>query len=140
VTLGPTSGAILSLPSGSPPPPPPPPPPPVPAPIVLTLTVSGTSVNLAWSGISGHRADVYRNGARLTTTQNDGSFSDKLPRRATGTFSYKVCAAGTSTCSAVVSIQIGGSVSFSPKIRARRLHGYGPRRARRSTLAFARRR
>jgi hypothetical protein len=97
-------------------------------------------VKLAWSGISAHRADVYRNGSRLVATKNTGSYNDKLPGGASGTFSYKVCAAGTSTCSQIVSVQIGGAVSLSPTVRSRRLRHHGPRRARRSSLSFARRR
>jgi hypothetical protein len=87
-------------------------------------------VKLAWSGISAHRADVYRNGLHLVTTKNTGSYNDKLPRSASGTFSYKVCAAGTSTCSQTVSVQIGGAVSVST-VHSRKLRHYGPRRARR---------
>jgi hypothetical protein len=98
-------------------------------------------VKLAWSGISAHRTDVYRNGSHIVTTKSTGSYNDKLPRGASGTFSYKVCAAGTSTCSQTVSVQIGGAVSLSPTVRSRRLpRHYRPRRAHRSSLSFARRR
>ena len=51
--------------------------------IVLTATLvskgkSGkTAVNLAWTGANGSNVDIYRDGGFLTTTANDGSYSDK---------------------------------------------------------------
>jgi len=81
---------------------PPPPPPPPPGAISLTATgykQKGTRyVDLAWSGASGTSVDVFRNGTRLTTTANDGAHTDSPS--AAGTFTYRVCNAGTTTCSA----------------------------------------
>jgi hypothetical protein len=56
-------------------------------------------VDLTWSGGSGSSVDVYRNGSRITTTANDGAHTDSLSRGTTGTFTYKVCNAGTTVCS-----------------------------------------
>jgi extracellular elastinolytic metalloproteinase len=56
-------------------------------------------VDLTWSGATGANVDVYRNGTRVTTTANDGLHTDSLSRSATGTYTYKVCNAGTNTCS-----------------------------------------
>ena len=56
-----------------------------------------TKVDLSWSGLSGSRADIYRNGSRMTTQNNSGSYADSLNGRG-GTYTYKVCVAGTSTC------------------------------------------
>lgn len=56
-------------------------------------------VDLTWSGGSGSNVDVYRNGALRTTTANDGAHTDVLAKGQTGTFTYRVCDAGTSTCS-----------------------------------------
>jgi subtilisin family serine protease len=72
----------------------------------ITLSVVGRKVrgvayaDLGWSpsGTSTN-VDVYRNGSKLTTTANDGAYTDTLGRGASGTFTYKVCEAGTSTCS-----------------------------------------
>jgi PKD repeat protein len=57
------------------------------------------AVNLTWSGAAGSNVDVYRNGSLITTTANDGSYTDTIGKNASGTFTYKVCQAGTSTCS-----------------------------------------
>lgn len=56
-----------------------------------------TKVDLSWSGLSGSRADIYRNGSRMTTQNNTGSYTDS-PNGRGGSFTYKVCVAGTSTC------------------------------------------
>ena len=97
-------------------------------------------MSLAWSGVSGHRADVYRNGSRLVTTHNDGSFTDKLPRRASGTFTYRVCAAGTNTCSCNVSVGLGGSAKyFAPRARSRLMRAY-ERQERRALRGLVKRR
>ena len=73
-----------------------------------TLSVSGSKVkrgyraDLRWSGLSSSSVDVYRNGARTTTTANDGAYTDTV--KSAGTYSYQLCAAGTSTCSNAVSV------------------------------------
>jgi len=70
----------------------------------VSLTANGTkskglaSTSLTWSGATGTNVDVYRNNTLLTTTANDGTHTDSLGK-VTGTFTYRVCNAGTSTCS-----------------------------------------
>jgi hypothetical protein len=61
-------------------------------------------MTLAWSGLKGSSADVYRNGASLTRTQNDGHYVNV--RRSLGrvTYTYKICQRGTNTCSKSVSV------------------------------------
>jgi hypothetical protein len=56
-------------------------------------------VDLSWSGASSSQVDVYRDGARITTVANSGAYTDALNRKGGGTYSYTVCAAGTTTCS-----------------------------------------
>jgi PKD repeat protein len=56
-------------------------------------------VDLAWSGATSGNVDIYRNGAFLLTTQNDGAHTDNIGVKGGGTYIYKVCEAGTSTCS-----------------------------------------
>ena len=56
-------------------------------------------VDLTWSGSTATSIDVYRNGSRVTTTANDGAHTDSLQKNSKGTFTYKVCNAGTTTCS-----------------------------------------
>ncbi len=70
----------------------------------ISLTASGSKVkgvakaSLSWSGATSTSVDVYRNGAKLTTTENDGAYTDSIGK-VSGTFTYKVCEAGTTTCS-----------------------------------------
>ncbi|MEY2476169.1 MAG: hypothetical protein QOG87_1484 [Actinomycetota bacterium] len=80
--------------------------------IALTVT-KGTYDNgtkskatLSWSGATGSNVDVWRNGAKLLTTANDGAHVDKFGvKLAAGTVrSYKVCRAGTTTCSPTRSV------------------------------------
>ncbi len=54
-------------------------------------------------GRHGANVDVYRNGTPVTTTANDGAYTDNLGR-VSGTFVYQVCEQGSSTCSNEVSV------------------------------------
>ena len=77
------------------------------SPILLTAT-AGTRgnnrwTNLKWSGATTTNVDVYRNSLRIVTA-NDGTYVDTLPNGTSGTVKYKVCAAGSSTCSAVATV------------------------------------
>jgi thermitase len=78
----------------------PPPPPPVSITLGVTKRLSSARwyADLVWSGATGASVDVYRNGALRTTTANDGAYSDNLGRKPKGTFTYKICVAGTTTC------------------------------------------
>lgn len=62
-----------------------------------SLVRNKTKVDLSWGGVSGSRVDIYRNGSRMTTQNNGGSYTDS-PSGRNGTLTYKVCAAGTQTC------------------------------------------
>ena len=55
-------------------------------------------VDLSWSGATTANVDVYRNGSRIATTANDGAYRDTIwfP---SGSYTYRVCNAGTSVCS-----------------------------------------
>jgi subtilisin family serine protease len=55
-------------------------------------------VDLSWLGATAAKVDVYRGGKRITTTANDGSHRDALGT-VSGSVAYKVCNAGTQTCS-----------------------------------------
>ncbi|HEY7544959.1 MAG TPA: VCBS repeat-containing protein [Blastocatellia bacterium] len=80
----------------------PPPPPPAPQ---ITLTVSTRKtrtarfVDLKWSGATGSSIDIYRNGSRVATVSNSGAYTDRFGTRSNGTYRYKVCVAGSQTCS-----------------------------------------
>lgn len=47
---------------------------------------------------------MYRNGARITATANDGAYTDNIGKSGPGTHSYKVGRAGTTTCSNQASV------------------------------------
>jgi PKD repeat protein len=72
---------------------------------VITLVALNASkgknkrANLTWSGSSAASVDVYRDGVIVATTANDGLHTDVLPKSTTGTRTYRVCNAGTATCS-----------------------------------------
>ena len=57
------------------------------------------NADLTWSGATSTNVDIYRNGVIITTTANDGVHRDNINRRGGGSYTYKVCEAGTSICS-----------------------------------------
>ena len=71
----------------------------------FTLSATGYKIrgvqhaDLTWSGATSTNVDIYRNGALLTTTANDGAHTDNIGLRGGGSHTYRVCDAGTSTCS-----------------------------------------
>lgn len=77
----------------------------------VSLTATGYKVkgvqkaDLSWSGATSTSVDVYRNGLKVITTPNDGLHTDDINKKGGGSYTYKICEAGTSTCSndAVVS-------------------------------------
>jgi hypothetical protein len=57
--------------------------------------------SLAWSGAAGGQIDVYRNGQRIATVPNDGSYTDANPRAGgSPPYRYRVCEARGTRCSA----------------------------------------
>ena len=77
---------------------------------VITLTATGIKQgalyygDLRWSGATSTNVDVFRNGVKTATTVNDGVYADKIGKKVRGPYIYKVCEAGTSTCSNEVTI------------------------------------
>jgi chitinase len=76
-----------------------------------TLTLSkavasdGTQkVYLRWSGLPGSTVDIYRNSTKIGSTENDGYKGDVLPTKTPGTYSYRLCSTGTTTCTNTASI------------------------------------
>lgn len=80
------------------------PPPPASAPEGLSGSVSKRGKNynysLSWSG-GGATVDIFRNGSKISTGANAGSFSENLSATSA---SYRVCNAGTTSCSATVTV------------------------------------
>jgi len=76
----------------------------------IKLNVSGRArsgrhyMTLDWSGLKGSSADVYRNGAHLTRTENDGHYVNVRRSIAQVSYAYKICQRGTNTCSRSVSV------------------------------------
>lgn len=70
----------------------------------ITLTATGykvkgrQKVDLTWTGTSA-AIDIYRDGSVITATTNDGAYTDNIDNRGGGSYTYRVCEAGTSTCS-----------------------------------------
>ena len=77
----------------------------------ITLSTSGRKVrgkhtiDLTWSGASGANSDIYRNGALIVTTPNDGAYTDSTGNKGGGaSYTYELCESGTSTCSNTVTV------------------------------------
>ncbi len=71
----------------------------------ISLSVSPRSfgnfkgATLSWDGANGSQVDISRDGVVVATTNNDGSFFDRIGANSATSFVYQVCEAGTSTCS-----------------------------------------
>lgn len=61
------------------------------------------AVDLTWSGAT-TAVDIYRNGALITTTANDGSYTDATGGRGSATYVYKICETGAGICSDEVTV------------------------------------
>ncbi|HEY4273472.1 MAG TPA: sialidase family protein [Candidatus Udaeobacter sp.] len=59
---------------------------------------------LQWRGATSANVDVYRDNVVITTTPNDGAYDDSTGTTGTQSFMYKVCEAGTGTCSNTVTV------------------------------------
>jgi subtilisin family serine protease len=76
----------------------------------ITLSLNGyrskgvRKVDLSFSGAAGSSVDIFRNSVKITTTANDGAYTDTLS--SAGTYTYKVCSAGTTSCSATKSVSL----------------------------------
>ncbi|NNF57946.1 MAG: PKD domain-containing protein [Rhodothermaceae bacterium] len=77
--------------------------------IVLTATAiqqgSRWTGDLTWSPADGGSVDVFRNGALVRSTADDGAFADRLGA-VSGTFDYQVCETDSGDCSNLASITI----------------------------------
>ena len=56
-------------------------------------------VQLTWAGLEADNVDVYRNDELIATVANDFLHTDRFARGAGGPWHYRVCAAGTTSCS-----------------------------------------
>ncbi|MBA2336137.1 MAG: S8 family serine peptidase [Blastocatellia bacterium] len=66
---------------------------------VLPYKVKGSQrVDVTWSGAGGTTVDIFRNTTKITTA-NDGFHTDDIGVKGGGSYTYRVCEAGTSICS-----------------------------------------
>lgn len=84
---------------------------PDPQPVTINLSATITKIsgrvrgNLTYSGFaSGTTVQIFRNGASIGTTTNLTSFTDQTNIRGGGTITYRVCAVGTTNCSATITL------------------------------------
>jgi photosystem II stability/assembly factor-like uncharacterized protein len=64
------------------------------------------TVDLFWSGPTSGFIDIYRNGVLIATMPNQGGFyTDHINRSGRGTYTYRVCQAGTGNCSNQVTVR-----------------------------------
>ena len=81
-----------------------------PPPQGITLSATGYKVkglqkaDLTWSGATSTQVDVFRNNTNVATVANTGSLTDNIDVRGGGSYTYRVCEAGTTTCSNTVTI------------------------------------
>lgn len=81
-----------------------------PPPAGITLSATGQKVKgvqeaqLTWSGATGSQVDVYRNSTKVATVSNQGSYLDPIGNKGGGSYTYRVCEAGTSACSNTVTV------------------------------------
>ncbi len=66
-------------------------------------------VDLSWNGATSNNVDIYRNGVLIATVSNiPGFYTDNIGARGKGTYTYRVCGAGTQNCSNQVTVKFGG--------------------------------
>jgi hypothetical protein len=88
---------------------------PTPTPGQITLSARGYKVqgqqrvDLSWNGATSNNIDVYRNNVLIATVPNiPGFYTDRIGARGKGTYTYRVCEAGTQHCSSEVTVRFGG--------------------------------
>jgi hypothetical protein len=88
---------------------------PTPTPGQITLRAHGRrvqgrhTVDLTWFPVTSANIDIYRDGVRITTVPNTGSYKDFIGvRGGNARYTYKVCEAGTSNCSNEATVRFGG--------------------------------
>jgi serine protease len=68
----------------------------------ITLTVDAYKVkgrqqaDLTWGGAGGDAVVIYRDGALIESTPNDGAYTDSIGARGGGSYTYMVCETGQS--------------------------------------------
>jgi hypothetical protein len=90
---------------------------PTPTPTPGQITLSGRGykvqgqqrVDLSWNGATSNTIDIYRNNVLIASVSNiPGFYTDNIGARGKGTYTYRVCGAGTQNCSNQVTVRFGG--------------------------------
>ncbi len=76
------------------------------------ITLSGNSykvkgrvqVDLSWADASGSQVEIRRDGVVITTTSNDGAYTDNTGLKGSGSLTYQICETGGAACSATITI------------------------------------
>jgi PKD repeat protein len=68
-------------------------------------------VELTWTGASGQSVDVFRDGALLKTTRNDGALTDNA---SLATHVYQICEEGSPACSNEATAEYGSGGNQTP--------------------------
>ena len=63
------------------------------------------TARLSWSGATSSNIDVYRDGIVVATVLNTSTYTDSTGDIGRATYTYKVCEAGTLTCSNEVTVR-----------------------------------
>lgn len=58
------------------------------------------NVDLEWSGATTDTVDVWRDGNKIVTTDNNGTYTDAINQRGGANYIYQICEAASSVCSA----------------------------------------
>ncbi|PKG55347.1 S8 family serine peptidase [Shewanella sp. GutDb-MelDb] len=61
-------------------------------------------VDLSFSGAAGNTVDIFRDGNSIGTSVSSATYTDTISSKGGGTYIYKACDTGTSTCSVDVSV------------------------------------
>ncbi|MDH3994893.1 MAG: fibronectin type III domain-containing protein, partial [Gammaproteobacteria bacterium] len=71
----------------------------------LSLQASGYkvrgkhNVRLSWSGANSSVVEIYRDGRKVGSVSNSGSYNDNIGSKGGASYSYELCEANSSTCS-----------------------------------------
>ena len=66
-------------------------------------------MTVKWIGVSGATVDIYRDGSLLKTVSNTGTYGTSRISTAAGTFVFKVCRSGSTTCSNSATLSFSGT-------------------------------
>jgi hypothetical protein len=82
---------------------------------MITLSAVGyklhgvQTVDLTWQGATSANIDIYRDGNRIATVPNTGSYTDSIGvKGGNDRYIYKVCESLTENCSNEVTVRFGG--------------------------------